>query len=60
MAAEVTAYDVRVTRSRRRGQVARVVGSMNTADGRRLTCKFKDGTYEMILEQNTERVKAGG
>ena len=59
MAGELTGYEVRITRSRRRGQVARVVGCMNTADGRRLTCKFKDGTYEMILEQNTERVKAG-
>ena len=56
---EAVGYEVRILKGRRRGDVARVVGSMPSAEGRRLTCKFKDGTYEMILEQNTERVKAG-
>ena len=55
---EFKAYEVLITRGRRRGQVARVVGSMDTADGRRLTCRFADGSYEMILEQNTKRAKA--
>ena len=59
MAGEFTAYDVRITRGRRRGQLARVVGHMNTNDGRRLTCKFRDGAYEMIPERNTEPLKTG-
>ena len=58
MAGEFTAY-VRITRGRRRGQLARVVGSMNTNDGRRLTCKFRDGVYEMIPERNTQPLKTG-
>jgi hypothetical protein len=28
-------------------------------DGRRLTCKFRDGAYEMIPERNTQPVKTG-
>jgi hypothetical protein len=59
MAGEFTAYDVRITRGRRRGQLARVVAHMNTNDGRRLTCKFRDGAYEMIPERNTQPLKRG-
>ncbi len=54
---EFTPYEARITRGRRRGQVARVVGAMNTNEGRRLTCKFRDGSYEMILERYTEPLK---
>ena len=53
-----TPYEARITRGRRRGQVARVVGAMDTNEGRRLTCKFRDGSYEMILERYTEPVTA--
>jgi hypothetical protein len=30
---------------------------MNTNDGRRLTCKFRDGAYEMIPERNTQPLR---
>ena len=57
MGDKFTAFDVRITRGRRRGQLARVLGSMNTNDGRRLTCKFPDGAYEMISERNTQPLR---
>ncbi len=57
MAGEFKAHEVRITRGRRRGQLARAVGYMDTNDGRRLTCKFADGSYEMIPERNTQPVK---